>query len=175
MLHQPFKFIANRPDYSYVEAYKELMQLRSDGKIKVAGVSNFGIQDLERIYCECGEYPMINEIELSPFNTAKDLVEFCKEHNIHIEAYSPFGRGNLISEIQDNEVLKSIARNHDKTVFQIILRWFVQQDITVIVRSKNETRIKQNIDIFDFELDKSELSAINGLNQNITFGVNKIR
>lgn len=162
LLHSPFK--------GYCVAYKELLQLYKENKIKVIGVSNFNEQELENLYNECGEYPMINQIELHPFNTMKSIIAYCKEHRIQVEAYSPFGRGNLVSEIMNNPKLKEIANTHNKSVGQIVLRWIVQQDIIVIPRSTNLERIKQNIDIFDFSLSDEEMQYIDSLNQNKGYG-----
>lgn len=162
LLHSPFE--------GYVSAYKELLLLYKEGKVKAVGVSNFDEQQLEKLYNECGEYPMINQIELHPFNTMKSIVEYCKNHDIQVEAYSPFGRGNLVSEIMNNHRLKEIATIHNKSVGQIVLRWIVQQNIIVIPRSTNLERIKQNIDIFDFSLSDQEMQYIDSLNQNKGFG-----
>lgn len=174
LLHQPFKFIANQPGIDYLKAYEILIDLYDKGYVKAIGVSNFSVLELEQIKTHCGVYPMINQIELSVFNSEEEVVNYCKENNIHVEAYSPFGRGNLIKEIEQNALLQKIAKRYNKTVFQVALRWIAQRGITVITRSSNEERIKQNIDIFDFKLSDVEIRQINTLNQNKTFGVNKI-
>ena len=162
LLHSPFK--------RYVNAYKELIQLYNDKKVKVIGVSNFNESELELLYKECGEYPMINQIELHPFNTMKGIISYCKKHNIQVEAYSPFGRGNLVSEIMNNPHLKDIALRHNKTVGQVVLRWIIQQGIIAIPRSTNPERINQNIDIFNFALTDEEMLYIDSLNQDKGFG-----
>ena len=162
LLHSPFK--------GYTKAYKELIQLYEKHKVNVIGVSNFDIQELEALYRECGEYPMINQIELHPYNTMKDIVAFCKERNIQVEAYSPFGRGNLVSDIMNNPRLKEIAAEHGKTVGQVVLRWIVQQGIVTIPRSTNPNRMRQNLDVFDFSLTEKEMLYVDSLNQNKGFG-----
>lgn len=162
LLHSPFK--------GYAKAYKELIQLYKQNKVKVTGVSNFNENELDALYRECGEYPMINQIELHPYNTMKSIVDYCKEHEIQVEAYSPFGRGNLVGEILNNPRLQKIAANYGKTVGQVVLRWIVQQGIVTIPRSTNEGRMKQNIDVFDFALTEGEMQYIDSLNQNKGFG-----
>lgn len=162
LLHSPFK--------GYAKAYKELMTLYKEGKVKAIGVSNFDIGELQNLYKECGEYPMVNQIELHPFNTMKPIVAFCKEHGIQVEAYSPFGRGNLVSEILNNPKLKEIASVHGKTVGQVVLRWIVQQGIVTIPRSTNAERIRQNLEVFDFFLSDEEMNYIDSLNQNKGYG-----
>ena len=162
LLHSPFK--------GYAKAYKELVQLYRQKKVLAIGVSNFDEQELDALYRECGEYPMINQIELHPFNTMKGIVAYCKEHEIQVEAYSPFGRGNLVGEILNNPKLQEIATAHNKTVGQVVLRWIVQQGIITIPRSTNEERMKQNLDVFDFVLTDAEMQYIDSLNQNKGFG-----
>ena len=162
LLHSPFK--------GYAKAYKELMKLYAMEKVKAIGVSNFNIQELQTLYQECGDYPMINQIEIHPFNTMKELVAFCKDHDILVEAYSPFGRGNLVSEIMNNSHLKKIAMAHGKTVGQVVLRWIVQQGLVTIPRSTNPERIKQNLEVFDFLLDDEEMAYVDSLNQNKGYG-----
>jgi len=152
------------------KAYKELIQLYKKNKVKAIGVSNFNENELDALYRECGEYPMINQIELHPYNTMKSIVAYCKEHEIQVEAYSPFGRGNLVGEILNNPQLQKIAASHDKTVGQVVLRWIVQQGIVTIPRSTNEERMKQNLEVFDFALTESEMQYIDSLNQNKGFG-----
>ena len=162
LLHSPFKECA--------KAYKELIQLYKQNKVKVIGVSNFNEQELDALYRECGEYPVINQIELHPYNTMKGIVAYCKEHEIQVEAYSPFGRGNLVGEILNNSKLQEIASFHGKTVGQVVLRWIVQQGIITIPRSTNEERMKQNLEVFDFTLTVDEMQYIDSLNQNKGFG-----
>jgi len=162
LLHSPFNGCS--------KAYKELLQLNMENKVKVIGVSNFNEQEIDALYSECGEYPMINQIELHPYNTMKGIVAYCKEHGIQVEAYSPFGRGNLVSEILNNPKLQEIASTHNKTIGQVVLRWIVQQGIITIPRSTNEERMKQNLDVFDFALTEDEMLYIDSLNQNKGFG-----
>lgn len=162
LLHSPFNGCA--------KAYKELIQLNKQNKVKVIGVSNFNEKELDALYHECGEYPIINQIELHPYNTMKSIVAYCREHDIQVEAYSPFGRGNLVGEILNNSRLKEIAAAHGKTVGQVVLRWIVQQGIVTIPRSTNEERMKQNLDVFDFALTEGEMLYIDSLNQNKGFG-----
>ncbi len=162
LLHSPFKH--------YAKAYSELIRLYRDGKVNAIGVSNFDVHELQTLYQECGEYPMINQIELHPFNTMKPILSFCKEKGIQVEAYSPFGRGNLVSEIMNNVNLQTIAKEYGKTVGQVILRWIVQQGIVTIPRSTNAERIRQNLDVFDFELSASEMDYIDSLNKDKGYG-----
>ena len=162
LLHSPFD--------GYTKAYKELIDLYQVGGVKAIGVSNFDVQQLRALYEACGEYPMLNQIELHPFNAMEEIVGFCQEHDIQVEAYSPFGRGNLVGAIMGNERLKEIGAAHGKTVGQVVLRWIVQQGIVTIPRSTNAGRIRQNLEVFDFALSNREMAYIDSLNQDKSYG-----
>lgn len=166
LLHQPFD--------GYCEAYKEMINLYEQEKVKAIGVCNFDNAELKKIFVSCGQYPMVNQTEISPRNSFKDIIHFCQEHEIQVEAYSPFGRGNLVADLMNNKELLLIGQNHNKTVGQVVLRWIVQQNIVVIPRSTNYDRLKQNLDIFDFELSYDEMKIIDNMNKNQVFGVNQI-
>lgn len=166
LLHQPFD--------GFCEAYKEMIRLYEEGRVKAIGVCNFDNDELKKLYDSCGQFPMVNQTEISPVNSFKDIIHFCQDNEIQVEAYSPFGRGNLVKELMTNPILIEIANNHSKAVGQVVLRWIVQQGIIVIPRSTNFERMKQNLDIFDFELEDNEMFLIDGMNQNRVFGINQI-
>lgn len=150
--------------------YEQLMRLRDHKAVKVIGVCNFGIDQLEQIKKRVGEYPMLLQAEIHPYHSQKELIRFCKQNNILLEARSTFAHGDMIREWNDNPTLKQIAEYHKKTIPQIILRWIVQQDIIAMTRSSNPIHIKENTEIFDFELLDNQMSAIDSLNQNRSFG-----
>lgn len=166
LLHQPFD--------GFCDAYKEMIRLYEEGRVKAIGVCNFDNDELKMLYDACGQYPMVNQTEISPVNSFKDIIHFCQDNEIQVEAYSPFGRGNIVKELMVNPMLQEIANNHSKAVGQVVLRWIVQQGIVVIPRSTNLERMKQNLDIFDFELQENEMLLIDGMNQNRVYGVNQI-
>ena len=166
LLHAPFK--------GCLKVYDAIANEYAEKRIKAFGVSNFDINELRLLYKERGAYPMINQTELSPYNSQKELIEFCKENGIVVEAYSPFGRGKLVSEFMQHPVLTEIASRYNKTVGQIILRWIVQQGLVVIARSSNKERLLDNISIFDFELSAIDMGAIDNMNKNMVLGTNQI-
>ena len=166
LLHAPYT--------GCMKLYDSIMDLYEEKKIKAYGVSNFNIDELKDLKQRSGAYPMINQIELSPYNSQKELVDFCNNNDIIVEAYSPFGRGNLVQEFMQNKDLQKIGSNYGKTVGQVILRWVVQQGLVAIVRSQNADRIKENSQLFDFQLSKSEMEQIDALNRNMVFGYNTI-
>lgn len=166
LLHQPFDGCSKH--------YKALMKLYDDGKVNVIGVSNFDIRELKELYGKCGRWPMMNQTEISPYNTQTDLIRFCNDNGILVEAYSPFGRGKLVTELMNDKVLVSIAKAHGRTVGQVVLRFIVQQGVAVIARSTNYGRLRDNINIFDFDLTEDEMRSIHSLNRNSVFGVNQV-
>ena len=100
--------------------------------------------------------PMVDQIEYHPGFAQKECVEFCQKNNILVEACSPFGRGNVL----DNPLLKSIAANHNKSVAQVVIRWGMQTGVLPLVKSVTPSRIKEDIEVFDFELSQQEMLEI---------------
>jgi len=156
------------PQYDqYVETYKALEKLYKDGRVKAIGVCNFDIEHLQRILNECEIVPAINQVECHPYLQQKELREFCKKHDIRVEAYSPLMNGR---EVLQNEVIAEIAEQKGKTPAQVILRWHLQSEMVVIPKSVTPSRIEENLNVFDFELSKEEMEKIESLDRNIRSG-----
>lgn len=152
----------------YKDTWRALEKLYKEKKVRAIGVSNFHIHHLEDLLADCEIKPMVNQVELHPWLTQKELREYCKQQNIQIEAWSPLAKGQVL----DNPTIIEIANKHKKSPAQVILRWEIQNEIITIPKSINETRIKENADIFDFNLSQAELDAIESLNQNKRTGTN---
>jgi len=150
----------------YKEAWRALETLYKEGRVKAIGVSNFQIHHLQDLMKDAEIKPMINQVELHPKLTQKELLAFCKEQGIQLEAWSPLAQGQLLS----NEVLQGIAAKYDKSVAQIILRWDLQNGVVTIPKSTKEHRIIENGSVFDFELSDDEMETIDGLNENHRVG-----
>ncbi|MBC1273805.1 aldo/keto reductase [Listeria booriae] len=150
----------------YTDAWRALEKLHQDGRIRAIGVSNFQIHHLETLKKTATIMPVINQIELHPQLTQKDLIAYCAKNNIRVEAWSPLMQGGLF----DNPTLQEIATRHGKSVAQVILRWDLQNDIIVIPKSTKPHRIAENMAIFDFELSDEECAQIDALNQNLRVG-----
>ncbi|MGX7031286.1 aldo/keto reductase [Vagococcus zengguangii] len=146
----------------YVETWKAMETLYNEGLVKAIGVSNFHQHHLEDILEVATIVPMVNQIELHPELSQEELVAYCKEKDILVEAYSPLGHGKLL----DHPVITEMAEAKGKSVAQIILRWIIQRDIVALPKSVTESRIIENGDIFNFELTKTEMATINQLNTN---------
>ena len=163
-------YLLHSPSNGYEKRYAAIAKLRNKGLVTLTGVCSFNIKQLADIYNICGEYPQINQIELHPYYSNKNVIDFSKEHNIQLEARSPFAHGDVMEEWMANPILTDIAHDHHKTVPQIILRWIVQQDIIALPRSKNPQHVKENINIFDFTLDETQMRKIDSLNRDQSFG-----
>ncbi|WP_404448874.1 aldo/keto reductase [Sutcliffiella horikoshii] len=150
----------------YVDTWKALEKLYKDGRVRAIGVSNFQIHHLQDILDVAEVKPMVNQVEYHPKLSQVELLNFCKENGIQMEAWSPLMQGQLL----DNEVLKEIADAHNKSVAQVILRWDLQNGVVTIPKSVKEHRIKENADIFDFELSEDEMQKIHALNEDKRVG-----
>ncbi|WP_404350348.1 aldo/keto reductase [Sutcliffiella horikoshii] len=150
----------------YVDTWKALEKLYKDGRVRAIGVSNFQIHHLQDILDVAEVKPMVNQVEYHPKLSQVELLNFCKENGIQMEAWSPLMQGQLL----DNEVLKEIADAHNKSVAQVILRWDLQNGVVTIPKSVKEHRIKENADIFDFELSADEMQKIHALNEDKRVG-----
>lgn len=150
----------------YLETWRALEKLYKDGKARAIGVSNFQIHHLKDILKNSSEKPAVNQVELHPLLSQKELREFCSEHNIKVQAWSPIARGRVL---EDSDI-KEIAERHNKSAAQIILRWHLQNGIMVIPKSVKKDRLRENADIFDFELTEDEMRQMNALNNNHRFG-----
>ena len=147
---------------AYVDTWRALLQLRADGRIRAAGVCNFQQAHLQRLIDETGEAPAVNQVELHPRLQQASLRAFHAQQGIATEAWSPLAQGG---DLLQDDTIAGIARTHDRTPAQVILRWHLQLGNVVIPKSVTPSRIAENFDVFGFELDAAELAAIEGLNR----------
>lgn len=148
----------------FVDTYKEMEKLYKEGYVKVLGVANCHQHHLQAIMDNCEIMPAIDQFEIHPLFTQKPLVDFCHQHDIAVQAYTPLARND--DRLRSNPILGGVARKYGKTIQQVILRWDVQLNQIPIPRSLNPERQKQNIDIFDFCLTDEEIKAIDSININ---------
>ncbi|WP_394238486.1 aldo/keto reductase [Niallia oryzisoli] len=150
----------------YKDAWRALETLYKEGRVKAIGVSNFQVHHLKELLKTAEIKPMINQVEYHPRLTQKEVQAFCLEHSIQLEAWSPLMQGQLL----DHPVLQEIAKTHNKSIAQVIIRWDRQNGVITIPKSTKEHRIIENASIFDFELTTEEMAAIDELNQNLRVG-----
>ncbi len=153
LLHQPFG--------DYYGAWRALEELYQDGKIRAIGVSNFYPDRLVDICSFARIKPMVNQVETHPLNQQIEAHKWMKKYCVQHEAWAPFGegRGNMFS----NPIIGEIAKKYNKTIAQVILRWELQSEIVTIPKSTHIERMKENFDIFDFELTDEDMQTIAGL------------
>jgi diketogulonate reductase-like aldo/keto reductase len=142
---------------AYVETWKALQKVHDEGRARAIGVSNFQIPHLRRLLEETDVVPAVNQIELHPHLQQEDLRAFHAEHGIATEAWSPLAKGG---ELLKDETITRLAAEHDRTPAQVVLRWHIQIGNVVIPKSVTPSRIRENIDVFDFELSEDDLAAI---------------
>ncbi|WP_460358286.1 aldo/keto reductase [Actinoallomurus acanthiterrae] len=152
---------------AYVETWKALEKVYNEGRARAIGVSNFQIPHLRRLLEETDVVPAVNQIELHPYFQQEELRAFHAEHDIATEAWSPLGQGGTL--LKDDTVAR-LAAEHGKSPAQIVLRWHVQIGNVVIPKSVTPSRIRENIEVFDFELSDDELAAIARLNRGERIG-----
>ncbi len=145
LLHFPVPILRKR-------TWQALEEIQAAGGTKSIGVSNYMIRHLEEMKGYAKVRPAVNQVELHIFLQQPELVKYCHDHDIVVEAYSPLAHARAM----DNPVIAQIAQKHHKTYAQIMLRWCLEQDTVVLPKSVTPSRIKENIEIFDFELDDED-------------------
>ncbi|WP_022885654.1 aldo/keto reductase [Glaciibacter superstes] len=151
LIHWP----APRQD-RYIETWRALEKLRADGLARSIGVSNFHTHHLDRLLAETDVVPAINQVELHPWLAQESVRAYDAAHGILTEAWSPLARGRAIG----NETLDAIGAKHGRSAAQVVIRWHLQLGNVVIPKSVTPSRIRENFDVFDFELDIDDLAAI---------------
>ena len=141
------------------ETWRAFEDLYKMGKVKAIGVSNFMIQHMESLRKTANIFPMVDQIEFHPGMMQKEILEYCRNNNIVVEAWSPLGSGRML----DNEDLKRIADKYKKSVAQICVRWCVQNNVIPLPKSTHLERIKDNIDIYDFIISDEDMEYINNI------------
>ena len=151
----------------YVDSYKAFEKLHADGRVRAIGVSNFEPEHLRRLIDETSVVPAVDQIELHPHLQQRAAREFHAEQGIATEAWSPLGSGKGLLEVP---AIVAIARKHGRTPAQVVLRWHLQLGNVVIPKSVTPSRIRENIEVFDFSLDAEDLAAISALDEDRRLG-----
>ncbi|MFD2639062.1 aldo/keto reductase [Piscibacillus salipiscarius] len=152
----------------FQDTWKAMERLYEEGVIKSIGVSNFHVHHLQKLFTKANVKPVINQIEYHPHLTQQEVKTFCDKEDIQMEAWSPLKRGRLF----EDPTITQIAERHGKSPAQVILRWDVQNHVITIPKSVTPSRIRDNADIFDFNLSEDEMDQINRMNQNDRTGMN---
>ena len=156
LLHQPFG--------DWFGSYRALVDLYNEGVLRAIGVSNFYPDRITEAALFTDMAPHVNQVEVNPFNQQWFAQDYMKELGVQMEAWAPFAEGK--NGLFTNPVLEQIAKKHNRTVGQVILRWLTQRDIIVLAKSVRKERMEENLNSFDFNLDADDMAAINGIDTN---------
>jgi 2,5-diketo-D-gluconate reductase A len=156
LVHWPLPGVSD-----YVQRWKVMEEIYATGRARAIGVSNFQQHHLRDLFGSSEIRPAVNQIEVHPFLAQDELRAFGTEHGIVTEAWAPIARG----KVNDDAVLRGIAERVDKTPAQVTLRWHIQRGDVVFPKSVTRSRVEENFDIFDFELDGSDMAAITALDR----------
>lgn len=161
LMHWPY------PDY-YIDTYHQMEKVYQSGRARSIGMANYHVRHFKKLWDAGFDIkPHCVQFELHPMRTADDIVAFCKEHEIAIQAYSPLCR--MIPRIKESPVLHSIAEHHHRSVAQIILRWHIQRGSVPVFRSGSPVRLAENFAVWDFELTPQEMEQIHGLDEDYKY------
>lgn len=155
LLHQPFG--------DAYGAYRALEDLYEEGKLKAIGISNYYVDRMVEFANFNRIRPMINQVEVHPYNQQIVAKEWMDKYNVQIEAWAPFGEGR--GGLFENEVLKAIGKKYGKTTAQVMLRWHIQRGVVVIPKSTHKERMEENFNVFDFTLSEEEMKKIKALDK----------
>ncbi|KAF5322694.1 hypothetical protein D9619_001555 [Psilocybe cf. subviscida] len=155
LIHDPLSGSALRLD-----TYKALIEAKAAGKIRTIGVSNYNVKHLDEIKAKGWETPSVNQVELQPFCQQKPIVEYCRKHNIVVQAYCPIIRGDM-----GDPVIQEIAKKHKLDPAQILIRWSLQSGYVPLPKSATPSRIRSNADLYGFELDEEDMKKLTGLDK----------
>ena len=145
-----------------LESWRAMAEIRKGGRCRSIGVSNFTVKHLEELLRSSDVVPSVNQVEFSPFLYQRDLLEYCERKGIRLVAYCPLTRGDKLA----HRVVTGIARTHRKTSAQVLLRWALQHRVAVIPHSVHRERIDENAALYDFELTREEMTALDRLDEN---------
>ena len=156
LIHWPLPTIGD-----FVETWRAMEEIYRGGKVRAIGVSNFQTHHLDRILTECTIVPAVNQIEVNPHLTNEKVRSYDVEHGIATEAWSPIARGRVL----DEPAIVAIAQRVGRSPAQVTLRWHVQRGDIILPKSVHAARLRENLELFDFELTDDDLAAISALNR----------
>ncbi|MBD3228694.1 MAG: aldo/keto reductase [Candidatus Lokiarchaeota archaeon] len=154
-------YLIHWPRAKRLETWHAMEELFYGDKVRAIGVSNFKIDHLQQLLNNSDITPVVNQVEFSPFLYQKELLDYCQEHDIKIEAYAPLTRAQKFN----NPILKKIAKKYDKSPAQVLIRWGIQHKLIEIPKSSSRKHIKENSQIFDFNINLSDMEKLDNLDE----------
>jgi diketogulonate reductase-like aldo/keto reductase len=149
-----------------LETWRALRQLRREGRCQSIGVCNFTLRHLEELEAQSGELPVVNQVEFNPYLFQRDLLQYCTAHGIQLEAWAPLVRAQRM----DDPTLRAVARAHHASPAQILIRWGLQHEVVEIPKSVQADRIRENAQVFGFQLLPDEMDALDRLDAQFRTG-----
>ncbi|MGA2875547.1 MAG: aldo/keto reductase [Nitrososphaerales archaeon] len=148
------------------ESWDALAKLQKEGRCRAIGVSNYTVRHLEELLDHSDVVPSVNQVEFNPFLYQKELLDFCNEKGIQLEAWGPLTRGARLR----HRVIVDMARRYSRSPAQIIIRWSLQRDVVVIPKSSKPERIRENSQVFDFEISRDDMTKMDFLSEDLHTG-----
>jgi len=145
------------------DSWRVLQGLKEEGLCRSIGVSNYTIEHLEGLLSWCEVPPAVNQVEFSPYLYQEELLAFCRAQDIVLEAYSPLTKASRLGD----PVLEEIGAGHGKSPAQVLIRWGLQHDVALIPKSARPEHIRENAEVFDFELSNEEMARLDGLDESL--------
>jgi 2,5-diketo-D-gluconate reductase A len=155
LIHRPPRTGSGR------ELWDGLIRARDEGLSVDIGVSNYSVEQIDELIESTGETPAVNQIEWSPFGWSREMLDYCAQHGVVIQAYSPLTRGRRL----DNERLRSVAARHGRTPAEVLLRWSVQRGAVPLPKANRRDHLAENLGALEFELSGADLDVLNSLNE----------
>lgn len=176
-------FPENEDDYlsleevPIIETWNAMIEAKKQGLVKHIGVSNFSIKKLEDLIDQTEVFPEVNQVELHPYLHQDDLLQFCQSHKVHLTAYSPLGSGDRSPQMKadnepsllENETVIKIAKSHQCTPAQVLIKWSVERGVSVIPKSTNPERIKQNLASMEVRLNAEDMNQLKALDKHFRY------
>ena len=172
-------YLIHYPVKERMRSWRKLEKLQQAGKARSIGVSNFTIKHLTELLAQTGTVPAVNQVEFHPYLYQRELLEFCAKNGVVIEAYSPLTQGERLNDPKLLEIAKNYPRasttagtkspsgDSSKSTAQILIRWALQHDLVVIPKSANAARIRENAEVFDFEITRQDMQILDGFDENL--------
>jgi 2,5-diketo-D-gluconate reductase A len=144
-----------------VDLWERLIKTHADGFARDVGVSNFSVAQIRTLIEETGETPAVNQIEWTPFGHDQEMLEFCRENDIVIQAYSPLTRAERL----DDQRLVDLASKYDRSPAQLLIRWNLQLGTVPLPKANDHGHLREDVDVFDFEIEENHMQELNALNE----------
>ena len=162
-LRRILAFVNWPPASVRLQTWKAMERLLADGKCRAIGVSNYTVHHLQELMSVSGVVPAVNQVEFTPFCFQRELLQFCRDHRIQLEAYRPLTAGQRLG----HPSLVRLAAKYNRSPAQVLIRWGIQHDLVVIPKASNSNHIRENATVFDFSIADEDMEAMNAWNENL--------